>query len=443
MTPRPPHSPRSRRHARAQRGAATLVVVMVLFFVLAIVAAYTSRDLLFEQRIAINQQRAAQATEAAEAGLQWALGLLNAGRIDERCLPATDAAAPSFRQRHLQLGSAADDNAAAAINPRPGSDGQPLQPGCVFSSGAWACGCPARGIAALAAPDDGQLHPAFRVRFVPAEGRLVRLEARGCSHARSGCLAFAGGDAGGDDVEHEGRASASVLLALKGALASEPVAALTARGTITLDGAALQVLNTQAAAGLTLQAGGAVSHSGVDLAGPPGSPPQASVRADDGSLQFAAFPATERADAMFVATFGMARHTYRDQPGTVRLDCATPCGAAALQALVAANPQRIVWVDGTLAIDQPLTLGSAEEPLALVATGAVTFGAAATVHGLIYSQAPRWTLAGNGTLVGAAVAEGDVDGTPAGTLVHDAALLRRLRHSVGSLVAVPGSWRDF
>lgn len=424
---------------RGQRGAATLVVVMVLFFVLAIVAAYTSRDLLFEQRIAINQQRAAQAAEAAEAGLQWALGLLNAGRVDEHCQPATDPAAPSFRQRHLQVGSPADDSPAAALSPRPGSDGQALQPGCVFSGGAWACACPARGAAALAAADDGQLHPAFRVRFVPAEGHLVRLEALGCSHARSGCLAFAGGD----DADHEGRAGASVLLALKGALASEPVAALTARGTIALDGATLQVHNAQPASGLTLQAGAAVSHSGVDLHGPPGSPPQASVRAHDGSLQFGAFPAAERADAMFVATFGMARHTYRDQPAAVRLDCSTPCTAAALQAAVAANPQRILWVDGAVTIDQPLTLGSAEEPLALVATGSVAFNAAATVHGLVYSQATHWAFAGSGTLVGAAVAEGDVGGTPGGTLVHDAALLRRLRHSVGSLVAVPGSWRDF
>ena len=52
-----------------ERGAATLVVVMVLFFIISMVAAYTSRNLIFEQRTSANQYRSTQAQEAAEAGL--------------------------------------------------------------------------------------------------------------------------------------------------------------------------------------------------------------------------------------------------------------------------------------------------------------------------------------------------------------------------------------
>ena len=67
-----------------QRGAATLVVVMVLFFIISMVAAYTSRNMIFEQRTGANLYRATQSFEAAEAGMNWALMMLNRGRIDER-----------------------------------------------------------------------------------------------------------------------------------------------------------------------------------------------------------------------------------------------------------------------------------------------------------------------------------------------------------------------
>ncbi|MFY7949505.1 MAG: pilus assembly PilX family protein, partial [Gemmatimonas sp.] len=64
-------------NARRQQGAATLVVVMVLFFIISMVAAYTSRNMIFEQRTGANLYRASQSFEAAEAGMNWALMMLN------------------------------------------------------------------------------------------------------------------------------------------------------------------------------------------------------------------------------------------------------------------------------------------------------------------------------------------------------------------------------
>ena len=46
-----------------ERGAATLVVVMVLFLIMALLAAYANRGLLFEQRIAGSYARGALAQE--------------------------------------------------------------------------------------------------------------------------------------------------------------------------------------------------------------------------------------------------------------------------------------------------------------------------------------------------------------------------------------------
>ena len=44
---------------------------MVLFFIMSLVAAYASRNLIFEQRTSANNYRSTQAFEAAEAGLEW------------------------------------------------------------------------------------------------------------------------------------------------------------------------------------------------------------------------------------------------------------------------------------------------------------------------------------------------------------------------------------
>ena len=52
---------RIRNIASDQRGAATLAVVALLFFIVSLVAAYTNRNLIFEQRTSGNQFRATQA----------------------------------------------------------------------------------------------------------------------------------------------------------------------------------------------------------------------------------------------------------------------------------------------------------------------------------------------------------------------------------------------
>ena len=46
-----------------------LLVVVVLFFILALVTAYAGRNLIFEQRTSVNNMRATQAFEAAEASM--------------------------------------------------------------------------------------------------------------------------------------------------------------------------------------------------------------------------------------------------------------------------------------------------------------------------------------------------------------------------------------
>ncbi len=97
---------RSRRHPRSirrQRGAAALVVTMLLVFAMLIVVAVANRNAIVETRASANQYRSTQSFEAAEAGLEWALARLNDNApIGDDCLPSADPAAPSFRERYLR-----------------------------------------------------------------------------------------------------------------------------------------------------------------------------------------------------------------------------------------------------------------------------------------------------------------------------------------------------
>ncbi|HEY0856045.1 MAG TPA: PilX N-terminal domain-containing pilus assembly protein, partial [Albitalea sp.] len=177
---------------RSQRGAAALIVTLVLFFVMTMIAAYANRNHVFEQRASANQYRAAQAFEAAEAGADWAFAQLNrAQRVDARCEPDASAAA-SFRERHLAV-----DAATGLLVPTTWDDAgapAPLQAVCVSHGSGWDCSCPSDGEPALAAPAAAGPSPAFMVRFeaTPRPG-VVRLLATGCTQLGGACLPSAGG----------------------------------------------------------------------------------------------------------------------------------------------------------------------------------------------------------------------------------------------------------
>ena len=157
---------RRRRGAAPRRGAATLIVVMVIFFILSLVAAYASRNLIFEQRTSANQYRATQAFEAAEAGVDWALARLNEGRLTDACEPATNGTDATFRTRYLDF-----DETSGVFTPRlyssPSAGSAPRLAGCVRTSTGWQCSCPSSGVPALTAPTGTEAFPAFRVRLVP------------------------------------------------------------------------------------------------------------------------------------------------------------------------------------------------------------------------------------------------------------------------------------
>ena len=200
----------NRRPIRRQRGAATLAVAMVLLFAMTIVAFFSQRALLFEQRTSANQYRAALAFEAAEAGLEWATAMLNDPRhIDAACRPQPGQPT-SFRARYVP------QSADGALLPLVA-----LRPGCSLASGGPVCSCHVAGLPVGLPADTAS----FTVEFanVPGDPQSLRVTARGCTDAGSQCVQ-------GSAHEADAAATTQALLKLRPLLRATPVAALTAGG---------------------------------------------------------------------------------------------------------------------------------------------------------------------------------------------------------------------
>jgi Tfp pilus assembly protein PilX len=203
----------TRTTPQSQRGGAALIVTLMLFLAMALAAFAVNRHLVFEQRGAANQARAAQAFEAAEAGLEWAQAQLNSTqRVGPDCKPSADPAAASFRERTLSL-----DRSTGAINaiaPRTG---------CVHSASGWSCSCPTGGPTTLSMPTSNVPTLAFSLQFRPgARAGTVRVSASGCTSLAGECLP-------GSTTTADATARTEVTLALFSGMRTPPAAALTTR----------------------------------------------------------------------------------------------------------------------------------------------------------------------------------------------------------------------
>ncbi|MBN8510798.1 MAG: hypothetical protein J0L57_19565 [Burkholderiales bacterium] len=457
-----PGSTTHRRPRLPARGAAALVVVMVLFFLLSLVAAYASRNLIFEQRTSANYYRATKAFEAAEAGLEWTLAQLNGGRIDAACAPSVDPGATTFRDRYL------DVLADGRLSVRTWNDAgveRARRAACVRGAAGWACSCPDDSAPALAAPAGATTTPTFRVSFeAVAPGGpagAVRVVAQGCSNFDASCLTDtpSGADA---------NAEVSALVALAPALTQAPLASLTVRGALEPASARFVATHPDAVA---VNSGGPAAVNMANIQTPPGSPAsdlglQSRLVSDNDPTLLAAIApegGLSAGERMFLGLFGAPPAAFRLQPAVRRLSCGADC-AAVLEAAAAGHPGRVLWIDGDLAFaaDADLTLGSAGAPVVLVVDGnlALATGGRVAIHGLVHVRGSSLQADAGADLsfTGALVAEGEDGGVDDGLLtiqgeprfVFDADLVERARALVarraldfGSFARVPGSWRDF
>jgi len=435
------------------RGAAALAVVMVLFFIMSLVAAYASRNLIFEQRTSANNYRSTQAFEAAEAGLEWALAMLNGGRMDDVCAPSIDPARNAFRERYLEV-PAADGQILTRTWDDAGTPA-PLRPSCVLGNAGWTCSCPAAGDPALVAPGGVNATPVFVLQFETVVGQpgVVRVFSQGCSGWGTPCIEGAGNRA-------DANAEVNALVGLAPAVTQVPVAAFTVRGTLVALNA---IFSNRFAEGVAINAGGN-SVDAPNVYRPAGTPSDAGVVVrDDRSLSpLTSAGGLTQGEMMFLAAFGAPPAAYRLQPAVVRVDCSADC-AARLQAAADGHPGRVLWVEGDLVLpaDTAMTLGTPAAPVVLVASANISIGAGSNIvlNGLVYVRGASLDATGSNTQFnGVFIAEGEAAGADEGRftiigaprIAFDPTVTDVLQQvqarqvpDFGSFARLPGSWRDF
>ncbi len=429
------------------RGVAALTVVMVLFFVMALVAAYTNRNLVFEQRISANSYRATRALEAADAGVEWTLAMLNAGRTSANCTqPGAGAAAGlgDFRSRYL-VASTDETNGEGAFDlPWGQVPANRVYPACITVDGALRCICPAlgEGPANIGAPADG-IGTAFRITFRlfnddTVRGGAMQFVSRGCANPGTGDNAcFAQTD---DQPAVDGTTSVIVTVGLVRALPVAPRATLTAGTTITANAPAeLQVSNSDFASGITVHAGVSVNASVDSRFVPPSGTGGDGRINSDATLQNLSLQGVE---PWFRAQFTLDRATYQRQPATVRLDCTAGCNSAAIATALLLNPRNPIWADGDVNLDAAGALGSAADPMMLIVNGNLTVSGNAAVSGFAHANQIDWSAAG-ATWDGALVSMTSFTTTSVATLRYSRPMLDTIRLRYGSFVRAPGGWNLF
>lgn len=438
------------RRQNPAHGMASLSVVMVLFFILAMVAAYTNRSLIFEQRTSANSYRSARALAAADAGVDWTITMLNGGAIDALCTQSSAPADNDFKTRYLNL---QPDGSFAPITwtpppsfPTGGLTGVQAQPACsATDTNGWKCTCPKQAPLQQQLDNANVTGPVFAVSFKPTgqgPGSLA-LQVRGCHNVRSGTVSDVNtfGSCHVNDITStsasvkaalavDGAAIVSTSVGLVPALPVPPTAAMTVRRNITQSTGILSVANPDAATGVALRAGGSVTAppGGMKVGGVAGS---ALNPLSDADPDLSGIPPEQ----FFRIALGLPVAQYQQQPAAVR--CAAGC--TDLVDVAKKNPTRVIFVEGNLDLGSA-SLGTPSTPTMLVVTGDLAVSGTSSFKGVVFVGGNLTWSGSGGTVVGAIIVGGDYVGSGDANITYDREIIRRINRGYGSFVRIPGTW---
>ncbi|MES2715250.1 MAG: pilus assembly PilX N-terminal domain-containing protein [Pseudomonadota bacterium] len=427
------HSP------RPARGSAAMAITLMLMLLSTIAVLYLNRSVLFEQRTVANQMQASQAHEVAEAGIEWATGMLNAPfDIGASCnlLTTTNQ---SFRKRYVLT------RYNAALNPT--SDVVPATtafPGCKVSPNGLACNCPTPPANGRLVADLGTATlPSFTVAFeaVAGDAEAVKLTVYACNAQAASCDStnFTAGD---------GNARLSVTLKMRAVLRAMPSAPLTCGTTCDLGGSYNIVNRDVPTNGILVNAGaGIAAGNGVSATTLQGQPVNNAMVGNDASLAalVSADTNTCSQSAMFGAYFGSTIEQYRDLPSTKTLSCTSAASCHAALTGAYNDGWRSFYLASDLHLSGNNTYGSRSDPITLVTPHAIDLNGGNVFYGLIFSNDAQTNDLGTGSaeIYGAQVSCRGYKNNGNGTLTYDAEALLNARRLTALMVRVPGSWRDF
>lgn len=423
---------------QGQRGAATLLVTMVLLFSTSLIMLYLNRSILFEQKTSANQMRSTVALEMAEAGMEWATGMLNtAYDIDDSCnfLTTTNI---SFRRKYVQT------RWSDAVSPT--TDVVPATttyPGCKISGNVRTCNCPdvpASG-SATAAPGTADL-PGFTVAFAATpDPEAVRLIVTACTAQTGTCTPATTGNS-------DATATISTILKLRPLLRAAPASPMTCGSSCAVGGSYNVINRDVATGGILVNAGTAITQgNGTSYTSIPGQPTANSLISNDASLS-----ALSQADpnctnsTMFSAYFGSTIPQYAASPLTKTIpNCGSgsSCGGL-VDAAYNDGWRSFYFPDGFARNNSSGNLGTANDPVTLVSGAGFNINGNIDIYGMIFANSANVNDFGTGTadIHGALVTCAGYNNNGNGTLEYDTTVLKGVRRATGSLVRVPGSWTD-
>lgn len=431
---------------RRQRGVAALAVALLLLFGMTIIAFFANRNLIFEQRTSANQYRSTRAFEMAEAGLEWAVSKLNEeGAVTSSCGVAAGTGS-SFAERYA---------------PIPTSSGFGWTSGLVYraacrisDAGVVNCSCPipaATPSVALSA----DIEPRFVVEFQAGPTSWsTRIVSRGCTGAGAYCYDGTG--------TPDGVAVVTALYAMRPALPGAPGAGLVT-GAMADPSGNMTVINKDSASnGITINSGSVVNLDGsTDVVTMDGAPPRSSVLDNDPSLRDLT-NADADGELFFRSFFNEGFEQFQTNSRTWLLtsgscgtntrctSCAsdTACGQAVTDAWN--NGYERFWSDTAITMNSSngSTFGSSTRPLSIATSATLTLRSNITAYGLFYAASAtadeNYVVPGSGNALvyGAIVVRGSFEkGSGSLRLVYDANLFTP-NNMRGTMVRVPGSWRD-
>jgi hypothetical protein len=438
--------PRTQQIAYAQqRGMAAIAVSLIMLLAASIAVLYLNRSLIFEQRTSANFTRATTAQEVAEAGIEWATGMLNINQtVDPATCQPISTGLNSFRKRYVLTnwgsGSTTYTWVATAATTYPGCQ--------IKSDGSLDCKCPTPTGSITPAALTGTF-PGFTVAFANVSGdtEAVQITSTGCTTLAGPCTSSTSANA-------DARATVSVILKMRRFLRAVPSSALTCGAGCDVGGN-FTIVNTDLATnGVLVNAGSAItSGTSVNYYTMPGIPVENALVPNDSSLSaLYNSDTTCNNSKLFGAYFGSTIAEYAARPQVKNITCtsASDCGDKLNAAYSPAGggyrsfyftaPDGFAWNNSSGG-----NFGSPTDPVTLVSGAGFDISGNLSLYGMIYSNSADFHDVGFGTanVYGAVVTCGQYNNNATGLLQYDGNVLKGALDDSAALVRVPGSWKDY
>lgn len=410
-------TPPLRPPGRRERGVATLFITVVLLLSVGLIALYTSRSAVAEQRLSANEVRARQALAAANAGIDHALAYMRNGGLDHDNDDVVDTIAANT------LTSAGGTPSYYRVLYVDSSLALPICPSS--RTGAFAAGAPVVPTEVTAvscgwSDDDSSVQRvAQRLTATPSTGGGIStpLVTRGATNLLTG---------------------GASLLNFFNDLTVWSGGSLLGQSNTGKTFIRNRVTNPTADQNFDYRNTG----NSPACNNPPGGytcSTQGSVLGHDtvgGDTNLS----SKSVDQFFQYFMGQTPTTYRENTATWVVDTnntlstqnSTDVGS------IGGMKNNVIWVEGNLTLP---SLGTADRPVVLVVTGNLQLSSNAVVYGLLFVMGDV-TGNGNPEIFGSLISAGTASASGNPIIVYDPLALGRAAN-LGRAVKLPGTWRDW